>query len=141
MSIFSWGDEVKKAGEGVGIVGDALDSLFTSDEERLSKAEAIERLKAEPHKVMGKLALLDAASRNAFQAGWRPFIGWIAGFALAAYFIPQFLVGGYMFVDAYISTGSIIPYPVKPDALMELVWLLLGLGAYRTGEKLAGVAT
>ena len=72
MSIFGIGDEAKKVGEGIGIVGDALDKLFTSDEEKLTKQEAIIRLQAKGTEIVGQAMINDSKSDNFFQSGWRP---------------------------------------------------------------------
>ena len=133
--MFGFGDQTKKAGEGVALIGDALDKLFTSDEEKLSKQEAIIRLQSKGTEIVGNAMLNDSVSRNWWQSGWRPFIGWIAGIGLAIYFIPQYIVAAYIFVDSFRSTGSVIDFPASPDALMELVIALLGLGTLRTVEK------
>ena len=77
MSIFGWGDQTKAAGEGVAAVGNVLDKLFTSDDERLSRQEAIIRLQQKGQEIVGQAMLNDSTSRNPFQAGWRPAIGWI----------------------------------------------------------------
>jgi len=138
MSIFGWGDQAKKAGEGIGHVASGLDKLFTSDDERLSRTEAIERLKSKPHEVMGEISKIEAASRSVWVSGWRPGIGWVCGLSLALYFIPQYMTGAYMFTHTYMTTGEIIPYPVEPKAVLELVFSLLGLGALRTAEKIQG---
>jgi hypothetical protein len=138
MSLFGWGDQAKSAGEGVGHVAAGLDKLFTSADERLGRAEVIARLKSKPHEVMGEISKIEAASRSVWVSGWRPGIGWVCGLSLALYFIPQYLTGAYMFTHIYITTGEIIPYPVEPKAVLELVFLLLGLGAQRTVEKLGG---
>ena len=138
MSIFSFGDEAKKVGEGVGIVGDALDKLFTSDDERLSHEEIKIRLDAKGAEIVGTAMVNDSKSGNWFQAGWRPFIGWIAGLGLAFYFLPQFILAAYMFVETYLRLGTIIDFPANPDALIQLVLALLGLGSLRTIEKVLG---
>jgi len=141
MGIFGgWGDQAKAAGEGVEKVGGALDSLFTSDEERLTHKEVMTRLKEKKFEVMGKMSLIEAASRSSFVAGWRPFIGWVAGISLFFYFVPQYIMGAYIFIDTYLDTGKLIDYPVEPTAVLELVGALLGLGALRTIEKVSGAA-
>lgn len=140
MSIFGWGDQTKAAGEGVAAVGGVIDSLFTSDEERLDKQTMMMRVEQAPKMMMSQISLKEAGHRSLFVAGWRPFIGWTAGLSLAFYFIPQYIMGAYIFVNSYINTGNIIEYPVKPDAALELVIALLGLGALRTFEKLNNVS-
>ena len=47
--MFGWGDQTKAAGEGVAAVGKVMDSLFTSDDERLSHEEIKIRLSNAPH--------------------------------------------------------------------------------------------
>jgi hypothetical protein len=140
MGMFGIGDEAKKVGEGIGIVGDALDKLFTSDDERLSHAEMMARLELKGPEIVAQAMVNDSKSNNWFQAGWRPFIGWIAGLGLAIYFIPQYVIAAYMFVENYLRLGTIIDFPASPDALIQLVGALLGLGALRTVEKVLGKA-
>jgi hypothetical protein len=140
MGIFGWGNQAKQAGEGVEHVASGLDKLFTSDDERLSRAEAMARLKSKPNEVMGEISKIEAASSSLLSSGWRPFIGWVCGVSLGMYFIPQYATGAYMFIDTYVSTGEIIEYPVEPKAVLELVFSLLGLGALRTAEKINGAA-
>src|SRR5690606_34006090 len=60
-----------------------VDALFTSDEER---AEARRRLlEMEQRGELAQVAvnLQEARSESLFVAGWRPFIGWSCGAALA----------------------------------------------------------
>ncbi len=138
--MFGWGDQTKAAGEGVAAVGKVMDGLFTSDDERLTHKEVMARLKNAPHEVMGKISLIEAGHRSIWVSGWRPGIGWVAGVSLAFFFIPQYAMGAYIFVHTYATTGEIIPYPVEPKAVIELVLALLGMGALRTAEKIKGVA-
>lgn len=80
---------------------------------------------------------VEAASPSLFVAGWRPFIGWTCGVALAFDNIikPMVLLG-----MAYAGH----PAPVIPDLsssqLYALMAGLLGLGTLRTLEKTKGVA-
>lgn len=71
----------------VGEVGETLDKLFTSDDERLSRQEAIERLRQQPHLAQIDLNKIEAQHRHWFVAGWRPFFGWVGGIALAWQFV------------------------------------------------------
>ena len=138
--MFGWGDQTEKAGQGIGHVADGLDKLFTSDDERLSRVEAMARLRSKPHEVMGEISKIEAANRSVWVAGWRPCIGWVCGISLALFFVPQYVMGAYIFVHTYVTTGEVIAYPVEPKAVLELVFSLLGLGALRTVEKLQGKA-
>ena len=76
-------------------------------------------------------------------------LGWIGGLSLALFFIPQYLIGaalwGYQCYEIITQANDlaavVLPlYPVKPDAVMELVLLMFGSGAIRSFDKLNGVA-
>ena len=144
------------AGEGlaqpVEAIGNVLDKLFTSDGEKLDKKAVLTRLAQQPQIAQVELNKIEAQHRTVFVAGWRPFIGWVCGVGLAAYFIPQYVMGAFVWVKAClavmetaaITAGNITtvlpPYPVEPDGLLNLVLALLGLGGMRTFEKFAGRA-
>lgn len=78
----------------------------------------------------------EAQHASIFVAGWRPFIGWICGGALAfQYILRPFIVWG---VDIW-APGT--PVPPSLDAMMwELMFGMLGMGGLRSAEKLKGVA-
>lgn len=118
--------------------GKALDSLFTSDDERLSKQEAIERLRQEPHKLQALITLQEASHRSVFVAGWRPFIGWVCGLVLAYTYIFRDLAQWLLAVVA----PSLPPLPAlsSMEIITEIIFALLGLGALRTVEKVKGAA-
>lgn len=80
---------------------------------------------------------IEAASTRLFVAGWRPFIGWICGGALAFDTIVRPVV-----VMAMAYAGH--PAPDMPNLSTEqiygLLFGLLGLGTLRTAEKIKGAA-
>jgi hypothetical protein len=78
----------------------------------------------------------EAASPDRFVSGWRPFVGWVCGLALAYHYIIQpFLV----FV--FISQGvNISPPRIEGDMLFTILLGMLGLGGLRTFEKVKGVS-
>lgn len=122
------GDNVAQPVEAVGNV---LDKLFTSDDERLAKAEAMARLAQAPHIAQAEINKLEAQHRSVFVAGWRPAIGWVCAAGLTFPFLInpciQWLTG---------QAGPAMPL----DALNELIWALLGLAGLRTTEKVTGKA-
>ena len=137
MSWFStlFGGGVVTAAEGIANVVDK----FVETEEEKKAAELIRtKLLMQPAIAQVELNKIEAGHRSVFVAGWRPCIGWVAGISLAAYFIPQFLLGAWLWVDMVITKGELVPYPVDPDGLMELVIALLGLSGFRSAEKLMG---
>lgn len=74
----------------------------------------------------------EAASTNWFVAGWRPAVGWIGAFGLGyaaiaepfARFVTQVWIG---YAGAFPQIDTTIT--------MQVLFGLLGLGAYRTVEK------
>jgi hypothetical protein len=93
------------------------------------------------------VAKIDAGSNDAFQRRARPFIVWVCGISLAAYYWPQFIFAAILWCAASITIlhagGTTLPaYPLTVN-VQEIIGLLapiLGLGALRTYEKKAGVA-
>lgn len=112
-------------------VGNVLDKLFTSDDERLTHEEVLTRLAQRPHLAQAEINKIEAAHRSAYVAGWRPFIGYVCGIGLLFPFIINPVVQWW--------TGN--PGPELPlEMLQNLVYALLGLGTLRTVEKLQGRA-
>jgi hypothetical protein len=78
----------------------------------------------------------EAAHRNVFVAGWRPFIGWVCGAAFAYHFVLQ-----PIFVFALAAYGISLDLPsFDMGALMTVLTGMLGLGGLRTFEKMKGTA-
>jgi hypothetical protein len=131
----------KGAGEGLAspiqAVGNVIDALFTSDEEKLDKQAVLARIAQQPAMVQAEINKVEAAHRAVFVAGWRPFVGWVCGAALAYNFICRdLIVWGATLLDAAVP----IPPALQMDALMTVLLGLLGLGTLRTVEKIGGVS-
>lgn len=120
-------------------VGNAADKMFTSDEERLEYRHKLNEQRNALMDMQHKLNLINAQSKNPFNSGWRPSIGWVCSFCLALYFIPKFGLGAYVFIDNYLNTGIVGEYPVDGSELFALVTSLLGMGVLRTYEKQKGL--
>ena len=77
----------------------------------------------------------EAASTNWFVAGWRPFIGWVGGVALAYQFVIQpFIIWG-----VELAGKQITPPTLDTVMLFNLVLAMLGLGGMRMFEKVKRV--
>ena len=72
---------------------------------------------------------MEAKHRTIFVAGWRPFIGWVCGIALAYNFIIRDMLVWYMGVET-------APPALQMEHLMTVLVGMLGLGGMRTFEKL-----
>jgi len=79
----------------------------------------------------------EAASGSLFKGGWRPFVGWICGFALLYHFILSPLI---IFIVA-LAGATIPPLPeFDMGSLMTVLLGMLGIGGLRTYEKQKGLA-
>lgn len=116
-------------------VGNVLDKLFTSDDEKLGRAEAMARLAQQPQLAQAEINKLEAQHRSVFVAGWRPFIGWVCGSALAYQYIARDLLGWLL---AIVAPDTPSPPALALEAMMTVLLGLLGLGGLRTVEKLGG---
>ena len=88
--------------------------------------------------ITGQLEInkAEASSSNPFTSGWRPFVGWTCG----AGFAVQFVVGP-LGEWASALAGHPVKFPqMDLGTMMPLLFGMLGLGAYRTAEKIQGVA-
>lgn len=129
-------------------VGNVVDQIFTSDEEKLDKQIVLERLAQQPQIAQIELNKVEAAHRTIFVAGWRPFIGWICGVALAYNYILRDLISWYLRARASLSaeltpeqiTAISTPPTLDIGTLNTVLFALLGLGGYRMIEKLQGRA-
>lgn len=78
----------------------------------------------------------EAKHRSTFVAGWRPFVGWTCGVALAYHFILQPCI---LFTVAV--AGLTVPALPEFDmgSLLTVLMGMLGLGGLRTFEKAKGL--
>ena len=80
---------------------------------------------------------VEAANNSIFVSGWRPFIGWVCGFALAYQYLAKPLFTWVLPLAGY----TMPPMPGLDDNLWQLMMGMLGMGGLRTLEKMNGVAS
>lgn len=122
-------------------VTDIVGRFLPENKEERAKAERQIQAKLTEHLAKIDLAQLDinkqeAAHRSIFVAGWRPFIGWACGFALAwTYVVTPIL----QFTLA--QTGHLVDLPAMDmSQMMPVLMGMLGLGGLRTFEKYKNVS-
>ncbi|MCE2517327.1 MAG: hypothetical protein J4F41_05685 [Alphaproteobacteria bacterium] len=114
---------------------DLVDVLFTSDEERLDKQAVLARISLKADQVQAQINQAEARHPSRFVAGWRPFIGWVCGVALAWHFLLQPITLHAM----AMARLEMPPLPVFDlTQLNTILFGMLGLGTLRTAEKAAG---
>ena len=110
---------------------------FIPDPELKAKAEAdLRATLLEWDKGQLEINKVEAAHSSIFVSGWRPFIGWTCGAAVAYQFV---IVPWLTWISGMIAF-VIPPAPSLDDMLWQLLFALLGMGGLRTFEKLKGVA-
>jgi hypothetical protein len=119
MGLFSWfgSEPIKAVGE-----------LYTTDKARLD-GEA----KLTEAENVGRLAQLEnnglmIASGKFFVSGWIALLGWTSGLLVAIYYAPQIVVMTYLWAKISLAQGVIMPFPMAPDDILNLVYLLFGTG-------------
>ncbi len=118
--------------------GKIIDKIFPDKNEaekaKVKMAELAMQGQLEELKLLtGQLEInkAEAMHNSKWVAGWRPFIGWVCGSALAwHYIVMPFLVWAL----SIFSITTTMP-ALDMGELMTILLGILGLGAYRTYEK------
>lgn len=102
-----------------------------------AKAQLVQmQVAGELQQIVGQLDVdkTEAASNSIFVAGWRPFIGWVCGSALAYQYILS-PIGQWL--------AALFGHPVAAPSLdigqlMTLLLSMLGMGVLRSYDKAQG---
>jgi len=130
------------------VVGKVIDRIFPDPAQKAEANLALMKLTQE-----SDLAELDSATKTAlgqmdvnkqeaqhssiFVAGWRPFVGWVCGAALAY----SFILLPVMKWGAFLAGVDVKEAPeLDMASLITILGGMLGLGVLRTKEKMDGVA-
>jgi len=117
-------------------IREAITGEAIKDPEKVMQLE-LKLRELEQASALGQIQvnLEEAKSSNLFVSGWRPFIGWVGGMALAYSFIGQPII----IWIAELYGHSIIAPALDMGVLFNLILAMLGFGGLRTYEKLKGV--
>ena len=124
----------------IGPVTSLLDKFIEDKDQKAKLAHELSSM-AEKHAqelAKGQLEInkAEAGHKSIFVAGWRPFIGWTCGVALAWHFVIAPFI---MFFSAYFG----LDMPALPNfdmgSLITVLMGMLGLGGLRTFEKYKGI--
>jgi len=126
---------------GFDLIKTGLDKFFPdADTELKGKlAEAASQINNDYQLQLAQLEInkVEASSVNWFVSSWRPFIGWICGFALCYAAIVE-PISRFIASVIFSYTGA---FPViDTDITMQILMGLLGLAGMRTFEKHKGVS-
>ena len=114
---------------------------FIEDKDQKNKlaheiATMAEKQSHEANMMQAETNKEEAQHRSVWVAGWRPFIGWVCGIALAWHFVLSPVI---IFIAAWFN----IVLPALPQfdmgSLMTVLMGMLGLGGLRSFEKAKGL--
>lgn len=125
---------IKQTFSSIGSLAKDIRSALTGepDPEKLIEVDKkLMELEFAAQKAQIDINLQESKHPSIFVAGWRPFIGWVCGTAIAYNFIGHPLILWVVRVYGL----DIAPPIIDASTLMTLVLSLLGLGGMRTFEK------
>ena len=122
---------------GLGAVSDLVNTAINKIWPDKTEVEK-QQLAAVVMVVQGQLEInkVEAANPSVFVSGWRPALGWVCGTACAWNWIGLPIAKVILLILGH-------PLSLAPADLTEMMPILigmLGLGGYRTLEKIQGVA-
>lgn len=134
------GETVEGVTNGIGGLAKNLRAAITGKHPELDAELEKIAIQADGLATQGQIAInkIEAGHKSLFVAGWRPFIGWTCGVALAYNYLlhPVMTWATFAFSDTF--DVSKLPPALDMAELMPLIIGLLGLGVYRTVEKIRG---
>tara|TARA_R110000824_G_scaffold241002_1_gene429675 strand:+ start:1806 stop:2210 length:405 start_codon:yes stop_codon:yes gene_type:complete len=122
------------------VAGEVIDRLVPDKNGAAKAKQELEKalVDAEVAGLLGQIEInkTEAASRSVFVAGWRPFIGWSCGAAMAYSYVAQPILA-----FGLAQAGYLIELPrVELGEMMPVLLGMLGLGGMRSFEKLKGIS-
>lgn len=131
-------DLIKHALNGAGLDPEAKARAQAHAFELLTAGDFAQRQELQLALAQLQVNNTEAASAGNFKGGWRPFTGWVCAVSLGVWTTAAPLAAWA--IEA--ATGHKLPPlpPMETELLLALLFPLLGLGAYRTTERLKGKA-
>lgn len=126
MGIMKWLGIGKEIAEPI----EAVSKLYTTDKERLDAEAKLEEIVQKPVLAQLNTNAIMAAAQSIFVSGWQPLIAWTAGFLVLIYYCPQIIITTWVWGKACFLSGVVSPFPMKPDDILNLIYLLFGFGTY-----------
>lgn len=118
------------------IIKGPLDKLIPDKNKRMEFEQAVKMSVHEGDLAQMEVNKVEAAHPSIFVAGWRPFIGWTCGAAMALEFLVRPIAQwAILLSDKLVSLPSL-----DTTQLYPVLMGILGLGTLRTYEKFKGVA-
>jgi len=116
-------------------ISGVIDDLHTSEEEKLDKKILMQRIQQKLAEKQLDVNAKEAGHRSVFVSGWRPFIGWCGGLALAFEFILSPCIEWY---SKFAGLNLTAP-EIQTGPLLAIVTSMLGVAGLRSFEKAKGL--
>jgi hypothetical protein len=116
-------------------ISGVIDDLHTSEEEKLDKKILMQRIQQKLAEKQLDVNAKEAGHRSVFVSGWRPFIGWCGGVALAFEFILSPCIEWY---SKFAGLNLTAP-EIQTGPLLAIVTSMLGVAGLRSFEKAKGL--
>jgi hypothetical protein len=134
------GDLIKGGLEGLGGLAKDLRGAITGEISPEKKAEIetkILDIEATAKNLQAQINIEEAKHKSIFVAGWRPFIGWTCGVALAYNYVITPLA--VQLASLWNKTLALAPLDI--GSLITLLIGMLGIAGLRTIEKNNGTSS
>lgn len=128
---FGLGSAIKSSADPIKALGD----LYTTDKARIEADTKLQEVIQKPQLAQMEINRLLAISKYFFHSGWMPMLGWTSGFLIMIYYFPQIMIATYVWGNNCLDTGIVKPFPMKPDDILNLVYLLCLGGAHNLINK------
>jgi hypothetical protein len=131
MSILNW----LGIGETIAKPIEAAKKFYTSDKERLDAEVEFEKTQETRGLAQLQNNRVQLLSKYIFESAWQPLSGWTAGLGIFLYYIPQLTLANYIWITNCLHIHKIVPFPIDPTNIMQLVYLMFGFGTYHVVHK------
>ena len=116
-------------------VGKIADDLVTTDKEKMQLALQEKAMDISLVQEQVQVNKAEAQHQSLFVAGWRPFIGWVGGLALAYQFLLYPLLG---WIWALLHAQPVIPCHLAPTDVQSML-NAAGTAAESTGTLIKAI--
>ena len=131
MNLWGWlgmYDSVSKPIEAIG-------GLYTKDKDRLEADNELQKIIQTPTIQQLNNNKIMALSGLFFNNGWQSLTGWTAGFLILVYYFPQIIITEWIWASESFAKGTVVPFPLSADNIMQLVYLLFGFGVHSLAKR------
>lgn len=133
MGIFDWLG--KGIGKDISEPIKAVGELYTTDKERIIAETKLLDVEQKPGLAQLENVKFQILSGKFFDRAWPSLIGWTAGAGIALFYIPQITFTEIMWMILCIEQHKVLPFPMSPADLLNLIYLLFGAGTFLLGKK------